>query len=451
MRKICSSLTFFFLVNVVFAQISTIPFCNGQKTIEAGVGSRISLFKDYSDFQQAYLSSSNETYYLNIIYKIDGVFQFDRLEIGPDDIASICNQLALLSEKDAIDDNTSYLEARRLLIASSTIFSLAYYGWAIPTALNAEGNGKAYIASYMFVGGGGFFIPFLVTRNKRVTEGMAVGYTVGAGLGIIHGYTFTGVLMGSNFDDRVALGLGVGFSMAESMLGLSLAKRKNYTWERMSSIGNGGLWGAGLGALAPLAFYSPETINQNLLSLSIFSLSGAGMYAGNYLYERVETTKGDIIVMNSLGVLGAYYSFALAELFNVKNDKTYMKGFVIGSAAGVAIGVNRINKLNYSRQQGFLIATGELAGGLIGTGVGVLLDASFRGKVWLGALGATGGFLITDRILRPSKQVFEASAFDFNLQLNPYGLLGVFNQEVSIFKPWDPRYSNSLIGLNMQF
>ena len=158
LQKLASICAFFFVYSITLAQETQIPFCENVQVIDSKLGRNISILKSYSDFKQATLSQSQEGYVVSVIYKKDGIFQTDRKEISISDLEQICQEIADQSTKASYIDDDMSQEARRRLIASSTTFSIGYYGWAIPMAFGADDNSKAYIASYLLVGGGGFSI-----------------------------------------------------------------------------------------------------------------------------------------------------------------------------------------------------------------------------------------------------------------------------------------------------
>jgi hypothetical protein len=436
---------------VAYSQDVTIPFCGDLKVIDAKMGSQISLLKGYSDFQQATLSKGLEGYTLRITYKIDGIFQFESKVISESDLGKICQEIAEISIKKSISEEDMSQEARRRFIASMTTFSLGYYGWAIPQSFGAE-DGKAYVASYMFVGGGGFFIPLLATRERSVTDGMARAYAMGAALGIGHGHALTMLMQGDNIEYKTTLGMSVAFSLAESIGGLALAKNQNYTWGHMSSVGSGGIWGYALGAgITMLLTDEDKPLDVNALGLSMLAFSGAGMYGGSHLYSKQQFTHGDVSVINSYGLLGAYYPLAMISTFDSEDHRVYISGVILGASAGIALGVYKSKDYNYTRQQGNLIATGEIAGWLIGAGFAVLFESEAKGVLWLTALGATGGLVITDNLLRGSEKSFSTTASNFQFHINPSGLINAFSPSISAYKPCDPRYSNHFASLRLSF
>jgi hypothetical protein len=432
------------------AQDQAVPFCENVRIIDSEIGRKINYFKTYKDFQQATLSKTEDGHFLIVTYKVDGIFQVDKRAISEDEIQMICEEINLMSSKIELREEDISQEARRRLIVSSATYSLCFYGWAIPAALGAD-EFKPYIASYLLIGGGGFYIPLIATRDKVVTNGMANAYSMGAGMGIAHGLALSLLFMGDDLEYKPTLGLTVAASLGESFVGYGLAKKYGYTWGQTSSIWSGASWGYAYGAATALLI-STE-FDAYLGALSMLSFSGAGMFLGNYLYEKNKFTNGDVSIVNYYGGLGLTYPLALLYTFNVDGSeypRAYLLGGMLGAAGGLLGGIYRTKNYDYTRQQGNLIVTGASSGALFGGAAAILFNANEKATLWLITLGATGGFLTTDYVLR-EKGISGFRSSNLRLQVNPYGFLGSIKPETNPYKPWDHRYSNSMVNLSYTF
>ena len=287
----------------IVAQEAMIPFCDNIRVVDAQLGKNISFFKTYTDFQQATLSRTDDGYVVSITHKLGGIFQTDRRVISQSDLDKICLEISTAPSQETYQDESTSQNGRWRYITASTTYSLGYYSWALPLALGAE-SGKAYTASYMLIGGGGFFIPLIATRNKNITNGMASGYSMGAGLGILHGYALAALIEGGEPKLRTFLGLSVGLSMAESYIGLGLANKNNYSWGRSSIMGSGGYWGLGYGLVISAIILEFDEPRAN--ALSALAVSGLGIWGANHLYGKQTITYGDVTYMNTTGFLASY-------------------------------------------------------------------------------------------------------------------------------------------------
>lgn len=433
---------------VLYAQETQVPFCNNIMVIETKMGANVSRFMNYKDFQQATLVKSADGLYLNVVFKANGVFQFEKVLVTESEVEQICQEIKVSSslDKEVFDENPSQ-EARRRLILASTSFSLGYYSWAIPTAFRSD-DYKVYTASYMLIGGASFFIPLYATRNNPVTNAMTRGYAMGAINGFVHGVAVEMILRGDDSNFENLLGFTSAFSIAESLIGLSIAKKKDYTWGKASLVGSGGLWGAAAGAALPLILFDSDEVR--LYGLTTLAGSVGGIIGANYLYNKHSTTHGDATIINSMGALGTYWGVTFGETFNIDNERVSVGLALATASAGLTYGFYKTKGYDYSRQQGNLTSLGGFAGGLIGAGIGVLVEAEETGYLWLTALGATGGFFLSDYVMREVRKEKSLGASNLSFQLNPMGLMGAANSKY-LPKSNDPRVGNTIANLSYTF
>jgi hypothetical protein len=445
---------------ISLAQEMAIPLCGDIKSLDSRVGLKMDFFKDFPEFQQATLSRFEDNYFLNITYIKDGIFQNQRKAISQDELKTLCeqyNEVIQFQNDFNIDENISE-EARRRFVLSAAAFSTAYYGWAIPGAFNIKlfkSGGdyfvidKRYVASYLIIGGTGFFVPLIATRNKEITNGMERAFTSGALLGIYHGKGIGMLIQGNDLEYETQLGLSVGVSIAEGLTGYYLAKKYNYTWGRSGILGTGGMWGLVAGATLPLILFNNQS--DRVYGFSMLAFSAAGIAGANYLFNNQPFSIGDATFINSTGVLGAYYSIVLTETFNIKNQRPILGGVLLGAAAGLTYGINKTKHYNYTRQQANLIALGETAGWLIGLGTVALTDAGDDGFFWLTALGATGGLFLTNYLVKNNISTSLKKTSNLKMQINPWGVMGAIDQKQIPYTHSDPRYFNSIVNINYSF
>lgn len=449
LSKYLLMLVLIFPISSAYTQETRVSFCENLTTIDAKIGSKISAFQVFKNFEQATLLKTEDGYMLNVVYKLDGVFQVEKRAISDSEVAQICeeySQLLANQKKNEIDDDESQ-EARRRLIISSASFSLGYYSWAIPSSLGADSY-KTYTASYMLIGGAGFFVPLIATSQHNITNGMASGFSMGAYSGALHGASLGMVLAGSESNGRAILGLSAIGGITESLIGLSLAKNRNYTWGQSAILGSGSLWGGAYGALFPALLFDSE--DARMYGLSMLATSGLGIWGANAIYNNQSITRGDVTYINSTGFLAAYLMSTVLNTLDVDNFRLGLSLALLGTSAGLTYGISKTKTHDFTRQQGNLMATGALAGGLIGAGVGILVEANENTYMLLTAAGATGGFFITEQIVK-DKSTGSKVASNFKIQLNPMGVVGAIKPSTLPYKPWDPRFSNSLVNLNLTF
>jgi hypothetical protein len=179
--------------------------------------------------------------------------------------------------------------------------------------------------------------------------------------------------------------------------------------------------------------------------------SVGGMLASNYLYKKQPITNGDVTFISTSGILGFYLSAAMISTLEIESTRANVLLGLIGASGGLAYGIRQTKNYDYTFQQGNLISLGAVAGGFVGAGLGALVEAEEDGYMWFTAIGATAGFFATDYIVAGSKKQRSAGASNFKINLNPGGVLGAFNSEYIPYKPWDPRYSNSIVNMRLSF
>lgn len=434
---------------LVFAQDAMVPICEGISTIDARMASSISRLKHYNDFQQATLQQLDQGFELHVVYKEGGIFKVDRIPLTKTEVEQICSEISATSKQRVTSeyDNPTQ-EARRRLIISSSAYSLGYYSWAVPTALKAR-DYKAYTASYMLIGGAGFFVPLFATNKHDITNGMERAYTLGAATGFTHGLSLNMLLLGEDDSSfETILGFTTAFSITESILALSLAKKHSISWGYASIMGSGGLWGAAYGAA--FTFLASESEQIRLYGATTMLGSAGGFLAAHHLYKSQSITHGDASVINALGALGAYWGGVFMETLDVSNERAIIGMLTAGATGGLAYGIYKTKGYDYTRQQGNLIPLGSFAGGLIGAGFGILVEAEETGFLWLTALGATGGFFLSDWVLRETRKDKTSQASNFSFQINPMGVLGAANANL-LPKTNDPRIGNTIANFRISF
>lgn len=423
----------------VWAQDTQSAVCTHTEVINSDLAKKLPLFKKYKNCLQVvlYENKNNAEKELEVLYQPENAILKDRIKVSSEQLRFLCDEIAQLQSPNPL--NGLDQRGRGGLVASSMLLSLGYYGWAAPIALNKKDDEKAYVASYMLVGSASFFVPFLITRNKTITTGMAQAYGTGGVLGIGHGWLTTILIQGQNVETKTGLGLSVATSLGESMLGLALAKQYNLNPQNIGWAASGSVWGAAAGAGIT---YLADSENYRMYALSALLGSGGGMVAGHFAYKKLPVPQGDLLVVNEYGILGTYLSVPivnsiLGDDHSIEGDeatKRYIVGSMIGATAGLTAGFYRTKNYNYSLQQGAWMQLGELSGSLLGVGTTYLLSNSSSDEtpyLWAAGIGATAGLLFTDWLVRTAdnnqKQSDKKNKTGWHFDLNPIGIAQSFN------------------------
>ena len=403
-------------IGTVQAQDTQVPFCNGTEIIDAPLGSRLKQFEKYPGFLQASVFQVDSTYVMEVLYKPASVILRERQPLSAPERQTLCEEVLRLQAAGAKPDLVQ--DGRAELVSTSVLSSLLYYGWAVPAALNVQ-NGRAFLASYMFINGAGFFVPFLSTRNGTVTKGMGRAYAAGTGMGVVHGWALTLALKGIEIDARTGLGVSVVTSLGEGIAGYHLARTRNLSLGHVDLMSSGGAWGGFYGLLFPF-FLDSRTFRTYGTSALIGS--GAGILYGNRLASRLPIADGDSRVISNVGVLGFMLGTAALVTLEPESEKTILGVMILGSAAGLKLGLMKAIRFDYTEGEGTLIGLGSIAGGLTGLGSVYVIseNAPAEAYFWAAGLGATGGFLLTDYLVR-SRQVSRRLG-NLRIHLNPLAL-----------------------------
>ncbi len=429
----------------VFAQQTVVPLCDKIEVVNVELEKKLQLFTEYEGFQQALLyKESDDLFVLEIIYKPNDVFQVERKPMTKAELATFCERI---NQSDKIQEILSINQnGRQEYLISSTVSGLGLYAWALPRALNIQ-NERPFIATYMLVGGGSFYVPYLATKNQEITKPMARSYSIGTVTGTGHGFLIYNLMnlndvydpmTGYDYDKRQRrLFVPMAFSLGESFGMMALTKKHDLSLSNLGMITTGSVWGAGYGASFGNFFTNENSDykeDSRRVTYGTLIGSGLGMYAGHYIHSKIpDMTVGDMIVANAYGTLGALYAATITDLaldFNDYNDSKILLGSMTAtSAAGIAYGLSRGKGYNYKPAEGAYIGLSEIAGGLVGIGVGYLVTDNLESETALvsASLGASAGIFLIDRYLRTRNLNTSSSIGNINFGFNPMGVANAFD------------------------
>lgn len=400
--------------------------------IDRGLAERLGLFlDDYPDLQVVRLYRvDDEAFVLEITFRQDGRSARQRVPMTAGEVRALRGRvtaaLADRAPRVAVDR-----DGRFLLLATTTALGLGYYGWAVPVMLDID-SGRGILAAYMFTAGASFVAPYLYTRNRPVTYGMANAGFWGSTRGISHGALLAHVL-DSTPDSRMTHAFAMTGSLAEGLAGYSWARSTSMTAGDAHTIGNFGDFGYSW-AGATMITLQPDS--ERLVYTALLGGAAAGLAVGPSRAERLPYTWGDAEVQRAAFYLGAANGLALWDLLvgsDPSDDQVRILGPLLlgGSVAGMMGADRALVGRDFSAGQGILVDLGTLAGGLLGVGLAVLLGPDDfddpTGVFLLGALGADLGFLATFRSLSSeARRQNEGGESRIDIELNP-GALGLLH------------------------
>lgn len=439
MKKSLLTIISFFLILAVTAQEKQIPFFSQSKTytIDKKMAKKAGLFSEYTDFEDAKLFLlADSSYVLEISYTENK--QTLRKKVSLTEIEK--NKL-IQDLQTKLRVNNSALEinqkGRTRLLIGSTAVGFTGYGPSFTSFVNSgSGNYKASIAAYMLASGLSFILPYSVTKNMEVTEGQASLTFYGQTRGFYHGIATSIIINKEPREVKFPAFMGTLFSVGEGIAGFKLAKKWNFDRGDASIFQLGGDIGGVFGLLVSdmLGLYGTSNNTstapniQGIFATSLLS-TGAGFVLGKKIADTHQFTLGDAITLRSTILLGTLFANTSTIYFRdmIKTSKPYTLGTIAGAGLGAAIGIKLLKGKDFSTNQGVMIALGEIAGGLVGLGTGLLLLPANSDGVSLimttTTLGATAGFAIMYKNFSKKIGINSPTNTAMNFSINPAGLM----------------------------
>ncbi len=396
--------------------------------IDRELARRLGLFLDrFPDLRFVRLYQENaDSYTLEVTFQRDGRTGRHRVPMTDAEVrelrARISTALAASAPEIVLNQ-----DGRFLLLGTTTNLGLGYYGWAVPHILDIR-TGRGELAAYMLTAGASFVGPYLYTRDRPVTYGMANAGLWGATRGTLHGFLLAG-LIDPTPNDRTANALSMGASLAEALAGYTWAARTDMTAGDAHVIGNYSDFGF---ALVGYTLITLQPREERVSYGALLAGAGTGLALGTRRAPLYPYTWGDAEIQRTAFYLGAANTAVAWDLFlgnNPSDDDIRVMGpfLAVGSIGGLLLADRALEGHDFSAGQAILVDLGTIAGGLLGMGVAVLVGPDEfddpTGLFILGALGADLGFVATYASLsdnaRPRASPEQSR---FGLQLNPAAL-----------------------------
>lgn len=393
------------------------------ETVDSSLAKKLGLFSEYEGFQEARLyQQADSTFVLEILYRPGPETLRDRRMLSTSEVeklrARVEKQLSSSRSPSALDQ-----EGRTKLLVNSTLLSLGFYGYALPVSLGIE-DGTGVAALYMLTSGAGFFAPYVLTRNRPVTEGQTKLFQYGGTRGIAHGAMIGLLVGGDELSVRGLMGSALATSVGEALVGFDLAGTRQIDQGAAETMGAGGDFGLGLG-LGTGFLIDPDNPEPRTLAAPVLAGSVAGLLTGRYLSRRATYTPGDARVLRVLGSLGALGGLTAADLAGVQNTRALLGSTMATSVVGIGLAHRLLRARNVPANSGTFTALGTTGGGLTGLGIAYLLtgeefeDADATPFLTLGTLGAAAGFGLMYRTFAEDART---RASGWRLQIRPLGL-----------------------------
>ena len=256
--------------------------------IDAKLEKKLGFFPEYNGLKEVRLFQISDTIYvLEILYQPEDKLLKIRKPLSQEQVQDFRKKVTASIQQQA-PETVINQEGRTKLLISTSIVSLGYYGWTVPTVLEVD-DGKTFVGLYMLTSGAGFFIPFAATKNMRITDAHATISIYGQTRGIGYGVLLT-KLIDENASTQAVLGLGMLTSVAEGIGGYVWADRTQMTDGTASTIGAMGDFGIGIGLGTAHITGLFDDYNVRKLSASILLGSAAGIASGVLLAKNQSYT-----------------------------------------------------------------------------------------------------------------------------------------------------------------
>jgi len=454
MKLLILSISLLLMTGYTYSQEKSIAFFEeeGISIIKSEFAEKAKLFTEYAQFKEAKLYRlADSSFAVEIFYVKDQtdfkdrtIYSKEELHIYLDSIQKI---ISANYQNFALDQS-----GRTPLLISSSILGLSYYGVLSAIYIgNHSSDFKGPLSAYMLGAGASYAIPYFLTKDKNVTKAQASmifhGQTRGAFLGLALANSFKPTLNDSDFSILSSMSVSVGAGVLNNYI----AKTNNYNIGQASTfqmaVDAGIINGALLGVLFQKDYdytndYKVQQENQNknerILFGTILTSSIVHGYLGKRVADKNNYTLGDAIFMRNSGVLGSIITLPFLALSENSNDKVVVSSLLAGEVVGSIYGAYALKGKEYSNSDGALLTLSHVSGGLLGTGLGVLLvpnkaDSKDGAIIATGtAVGSLAGFFIMKNALDKKYKSIKKDEMSLNFNINPMGLYGKrlgFNSE----------------------
>jgi hypothetical protein len=474
MKRIASvffSAVFLFGLLNLTAQEKQVPFFAEQDvvTIEKGYAKKMAFFQEYENFVEARLFKlADGTFALEVFYEkgeslfkdrkvmtsgekdlfIQSMLGVNIAEAGVDTVPGVQAPPASVAPKVVLNQ-----KGRPAMLVMNTLTGLGYYGWTVPVSLGIEDE-KAFVGMYMLSAATAFYLPYKITENKDVSLGQASFTFYGQSRFGLHGFLLASSLskrvnyddyvnyddpnyMYNEYDyqrydrarekqDRAYFSMSILGSVAGGIAGYNLAGKWDYSGGSTSIFQMGGDVGTISGLLLSDVFGFWDKPENNAMAATTLGMSIAGMGVGKYLGDTKSFTLGDAIVYRSTILASCMVPVTVIRYFDPDDFTPYAIGGLAGIAAGGYLGWKSTLNRDFSASEGVFVALGELAGGLLGAGLGFLVapDIDDLGVILTtSTLGALGGYALMYGPMSKKAALATKDKFKLDVGFNPSALL----------------------------
>lgn len=386
--------------------------------IDAALARRLQMFADRPEFQDARLFQLADSSYVLEITSLAGAgLSRERIPLtalGADSLRSIVTNALVEHKTTPVLDSSG----RPLFVATTTATCFGFYGWAVPYLFMEGASSEAATGTYLIIASGGTFIPLWLTRNRPVSMGAALMSWYGMSRGALHGALVPLAL--SDDPGKSAVGGAFALSIAESIAGFEWASRSGMTEGRAATINNLG----DIGTLYGLGFADLADANGQASSAAALAGAGVGLATGAAYARGRDYTYGDASVMRTAGWVGGYLGLAFAGAAAPDDwTKSHTVAAMVGSAAGLVVGHNLVERTDFSFGQGVIVDLSTVSGWLLGLGTAYVASSSGgldESGFWISTgLGTLAGYAVGYGASAKSARRAAADRTSWHLDVTP--------------------------------
>lgn len=343
----------------------------------------------------------------------------------------VCLNSSIFGQNQAETDNSG----RALLVTSSTLAG-AGYGATFQSVFDIQSD-RALVGTYFLSTAAGFATSFGLTQKKNVSlpvanlavGGQMLGYADGVALSLL--FLRNVEFLEPNASKirknnvRIVTSLGMASSIGQTILGYRYAQKNNLTLGRTSLINMGHLWGLGYGMGFSHLFGFFDSSEQSALrgtGATLLASSALGVAAGTFLMPNKHYTSGDAIVIQTMGMIGAYLPIGFVEAADPYDGKPYTATSMLGSMLGLGIGMQLLPKQNFTSSQGTLISLGAAVSGLFALGATYVVgsdDTSSSVYLITSGLASTAGLFGMYKLFSNKKKDEKDEKIGYQFQVYP--------------------------------
>ncbi len=435
MKKIITIgvLSFFFTCKL-FAQEVQIPFDSSGKieVITSEMEHHLQLFPNYPRFFEARLLKQSDSAYILEISSLleDGKLTRNREQQTPQDVLALQRKFSAAAYERSPSILLDQSSRSKFLIWQTSLSVFVYAPLFISSLSSPDAGAGTGIT--LVVGGLGYLVPYVLTKNAPMTDGQSSLALGGSFLGLGHG-ALLDLLATNGNPGKEIFAISALTAIAETGIGYYVARKNNMSEGTADIIRYGGLFGAMQGAGLATVINSTDPSGSYIAGLTLIGSAG-GFYAGTLLTNNHRYSRGSASVVLTAGIFGPYISglLYLSFLGNTNFNSLSRSGLALSAMAGNIGGILLAHTLmrgkHYSTSEGNDVILGTSAGWLIGTGVAYIAlykNNNFE-STWAfsipSIIGTAAGFAIMINTIGKGSGDDISSGWKMNV--NPGALMG---------------------------